>query len=45
MKKTIKAEYLPGGAKREQLLDQVPDYLRTPGIQSDNHMFCLEVLK
>jgi len=45
MKKTIKAEYLPGGAKREQLLDQVPDYLRTPVIQSDKHMFCLEVLK
>ena len=25
MNKTIKAEYLPGGAKREELLDQVPD--------------------
>ena len=31
MNKTIKAEYLPGGAKREELLDQVPDYLRAPG--------------
>ena len=45
MNKTIKAEYLPGGAKRQELIDQVPDYLRTPGIQSDKHMFCLEVLK
>ena len=45
MTKTIKAEYLPGGAKRQELLDQVPDYLRTPGIQSNKHMFCLEVLK
>ena len=45
MTKTIKAEYLPGGAKRQEMLDKVPDYLRTPGIQSDTHMFCLEVLK
>ena len=45
MSKTIKAEYLPGGAKRQELLDQVPDNLKTPGIQSDKHMFCLEVLK
>jgi hypothetical protein len=45
MTKTIKAEYLPGGAKRQELIDQVPDYLRTPGLQSDKHMFCLEVLK
>ena len=45
MTKTIKAEYLPGGAKRQELINQVPDYLRTPGIQSDKHMFCLEVLK
>ena len=26
-KKEIKAEYLPGGAKRQELLDQVPEYL------------------
>ena len=24
MTKTIKAEYLPGGAKRQEMLDQVP---------------------
>ena len=45
MNKTIKTEYLPGGTKRQELLDQVPDYLRTPGIQSDKHMFCIEMLK
>ena len=41
----IKAEYLPGGAKRQELLDQVPKYLQTPGFQGDKHMFCLDVLK
>ena len=35
--KSIKAEYLPGGAKRQELLDQVPDYLRAPGFQGDKH--------
>ena len=44
-KKTIKAEYLPGGEKRQELLEQVPNYLRTPGLQANKHMFCLEVLK
>ena len=29
MNKKIKAEYLPGGAKRQELLDQVPEYLNT----------------
>ena len=29
MKKKIKAEYLPGGAKRQELLDKVPEYLLT----------------
>jgi hypothetical protein len=29
--KSIKAEYLPGGAKRQELLDQVPGYLASPG--------------
>ena len=43
--KTIKAEFLPGGAKRQELLEQVPDYLRAPGFQGDKHLFCLEVLK
>ena len=45
MKKTIKKEYLPGGAKRQELLDQVPEYLLTPGLQSHKHMFCIDVLK
>ena len=44
-KKKIKAEYLPGGAKRQELLDQVPEYLKTPGLQSNKHMFCIDVLK
>jgi hypothetical protein len=43
--KTIKAEFLPGGAKRQMMLDQVPNYLRAPGFQGDKHLFCLEVLK
>ena len=45
MKKTIKKEYLPGGMKRQELLDSVPDYLRAPGLQANKHLFCLEVLK
>ncbi len=43
--KSIKAEYLPGGAKRQELLDQVPNYLRTPGLQANKHMFCTDILK
>ena len=34
MTKTIKAEYLPGGAKRQEMLDQAVD-TRTPGATSD----------
>ena len=45
MNKKIKAEYLPGGAKRQELLDQVPEYLKTPGLQSHKHTFCVDVLK
>ena len=45
MTKSIKAEYLPGGAKRQEMLDQVPGYLAAPGLQGDQHHFCLEVLK
>jgi|TARA_R100001163_G_scaffold18673_1_gene16479 hypothetical protein len=45
-KKEIKAEYLPGGAKRQELLDQVPGYLLSPGAdQATKHHFCLDVLK
>ena len=43
--KTIKSEYLPGGSKRQELLDQVPEYLLKPGFQADKHLFCIEVLK
>ena len=45
MNKKIKAEYLPGGAKRQELLDEVPKYLLTPGLQSHKHMFCIDILK
>jgi len=45
MKKTIKKEYLPGGEKRQELLNQVPEYLKTPGLQAHKHMFCIDVLK
>ena len=29
--KTIKAEYLPGGSRRQEMLDKAVDYLQTPG--------------
>ena len=45
MNKTIKKEYLPGGAKRQELLEQVPNYLRAPGFQGNKHIFCLDILK
>ena len=46
MSKTIKAKYLPGGANRQELLDQVPGYLLKPGAdQATKHHFCLDVLK
>ena len=43
--KNIKPEYLPGGSKRQELLDQVPNYLKTPGLQANKHMFCIDILK
>ena len=44
--KKIKTEYLPGGAKRQELLDQVPGYLAGPGAdQATKHAFCIEHLK
>ena len=45
MNKKIKAEFLPGGARRQELLEQVPDYLRAPGLQANKHMFCTDILK
>ena len=32
-------------ARRQELLDQVPDYLKTPGLQANKHMFCIDILK
>jgi hypothetical protein len=44
-KKTIKAEYMPGGARRQEMLDKAVDYLRTPGAtQQIKHEFCLTYL-
>jgi hypothetical protein len=44
-KKTIKTEYMPGGAKRQEMLDKAVDYLRTPGAtQQIKHEFCLTYL-
>ena len=41
-----KTEYLPGGAKRQVLLDQVPQYLlEAVSDQATKHMFCLDILK
>ena len=46
MTKTIKAEYLPGGAKRQEMLDKTVEYLRTPGAtQNIKHELCLTYLK
>ena len=45
-KKTLKAEFLPGGSRRQELLDNAVDYLRKPGqVQSAKHEFCLKYLK
>ncbi len=44
--KTIKAEFLPGGVKRQELLDQVPEYLLKPGADQATKMhFCIDKLK
>ena len=46
MTKKIKDEYMPGGAKRQELLDKAVDYLRTPGqTQNIKHEFCIKYLK
>ena len=45
MTKTIKKEFLPGGARRQEMLEQVPNYLKAPGLQGNKHMFCLDILK
>ena len=44
-KKTLKAEFLPGGARRQELLDNAVNYLKTPGAtQNIKHEFCLTYL-
>ena len=44
--KTLKAEYLPGVSKRQELLEHAVDYLRKPGqLQNIKHEFCLTYLK
>jgi hypothetical protein len=44
--KTLKPEFLPGGARRQEMLDKAVDYLITPGAsQSAKHEFCLKYLK
>jgi hypothetical protein len=46
MTKKIKDEYMPGGARRQELLDKAVEYLREPGqTQSVKHEFCLKYLK
>jgi len=46
MTKKIKDEYLPGGARRQELLDKAVEYLREPGqTQNIKHEFCIKYLK
>ena len=46
MTKKIKDEYMPGGARRQELLNKAVQYLREPGqTQSIKHEFCLKYLK
>ena len=45
MTKTLKKEYQPGGSKRQYILDKAVDYLKSPGLQANKHMFCIDILK
>ena len=41
MTKTLKKDFLPGGSKRQYILDKAVDYLlQEPGLQADKHAFC-----
>jgi hypothetical protein len=43
--RTMKKEYLPGGSKRQYILDKAVEYIATgPGLQADKHHFCLNNL-
>jgi len=40
MSKTMKPEFLPGGSRRQEILDKAVKYLaEVPGLQSDKHAF------
>ena len=43
--KQLKKEFLPGGSKRQYILDRAVDYLKSPGLQGNKHIFCLDILK
>ena len=46
MSKTMKPEFLPGGSRRQEILDKAVKYIRDfPGLQSDKMHFCLNELK
>jgi len=46
MTKKIKDEYMPGGARRQELLNKAVEYLREPGqTQNIKHEFCIKYLK
>ena len=45
MGKQLKKEFLPGGSKRQYILDKAVDYLKSPGLQANKHMFCIDILK
>ena len=44
MKKKLKAEYQPGGSKRQEILDKAVQYILNPtmGTQNMKHAFLLE---
>ena len=44
--KTLKAEYLPGGSKRQFILDKAVEYLTSPkyGTQNHKHDYLLNVI-
>ena len=42
----MKPEFLPGGSRRQEILDKAVKYIRDfPGLQSDKHHFCVNELK
>jgi len=46
MNKKIKDEYMPGGARRQELLNKAVEYLREPGqTQNIKHEFCIKYLE